>query len=151
MPTEATFDPALHDALVGCRREERADCKYRRHHHRRRARRAPRARYASATSGNGNGDGLAADVEHLEAFAFARACATARVPCARALGVANVVGSKGRAEWLAGHVGASEEAADVAWRALAAIATSLATPQNVHQSAVAGASVMPCTVTWFSL
>lgn len=62
----------------------------------------------------------AADVEHLEAFAFARACALAEVPCAIVLGVANVVGSRGRDEWRANHVEASRRAADLAARALLA-------------------------------
>lgn len=116
MPAEATFDQGLHDALVGA---------------------GARSVQIANTVGITTDDALAArlargsadaavDVEHLEAFAFARACAVARIPCAAALGVANVVGSKGRAEWLVGHARASQEAADVAWRALGAIMTSLA-------------------------
>ena len=66
------------------------------------------------------------DVEHLEAFAFARACARAGVPCGAALAVANAVGSTGRAEWLANHVRASASAADLAYDALDAIASALA-------------------------
>lgn len=49
--------------------------------------------------------------EHLEAFAFARACARAKVPAAVALGVANVVGAAGRAEWRANEAEASRRAA----------------------------------------
>ncbi|MDB4944065.1 MAG: 5-methylthioadenosine nucleosidase [Labilithrix sp.] len=60
----------------------------------------------------------AGDVEHLEAFAFARACAAGGVPCGVALGIANGVGSAGRGEWLANHVAASARAADVAWAAV---------------------------------
>lgn len=59
-----------------------------------------------------------AHVEHLEAFAFARACAAANVPCGIVLGIANVVGARGRAEWLANHVQASAAAGDVAFAAL---------------------------------
>ena len=117
MPAEATFDRGLHDALV-----------------RSGARSVQIANTVGITTDDALADrlarGCAADVEHLEAFAFARACASARVPCAAALGVANVVGAKGRAEWLAGHVRASQEAADLAWRALPAIMASLATART---------------------
>ena len=113
MPAEVAFDRGLHDALVGG---------------------GAKSVQIANTVGITTSDALAellatktaADVEHLEAFAFARACAAAQIPCAAALGVANVVGAKGRAEWLANHVRASQEAADVAWRALGAIITSLA-------------------------
>jgi futalosine hydrolase len=44
-----------------------------------------------------------AAVEHLEAFAVATACAAKGVPFAAVLGVANSVGSHGRAEWRAHH------------------------------------------------
>jgi nucleoside phosphorylase len=54
--------------------------------------------------------------EHLEAHGVAVACAAAGVPFACALGVANAVGSRGRAEWRANHVTASEAAARVALR-----------------------------------
>lgn len=64
------------------------------------------------------------DVEHLEAFAVARACSVHRVPCGVALGVANMVGSTGRAEWRQHHVEASKRAAEVAWSALATLVTS---------------------------
>jgi nucleoside phosphorylase len=66
-----------------------------------------------------------ADVEHLEAFGFARACAVAGLPCGALLGVANIVGSSGRAEWLADQTRASADAADLAWDALASIAVRL--------------------------
>jgi nucleoside phosphorylase len=61
-----------------------------------------------------------ADVEHLEAFAFARACAAHDIAGAIALGVANAVGSRGRAEWKANHVAMSARAAEVAYAAIAA-------------------------------
>ncbi len=113
MPAEVTFDRGLRDALVAAG-----------------ARSVQIANTVGITTSDALAESLAAktaaDVEHLEAFAFARACAAADIPCATALGVANVVGAKGRAEWLANHVGASQEAADVAWRALGAIVTSLA-------------------------
>jgi nucleoside phosphorylase len=114
MPADAVFDPGLHDALVaaGARSVQIANTVGITTDD------ALAARLARAPR---EGAGSGPDVEHLEAFAFARACAVARVPCAAALGVANVVGSKGRAEWLAGHERASDAAADVAWRALGAI------------------------------
>ena len=46
-------------------------------------------------------DDTGAHVENLEAFAVARACERANVPVAIVLGVTNVVGSSGRAEWRA--------------------------------------------------
>ncbi len=39
------------------------------------------------------------DAEHLEAYAVACACVNAKVPFACVLGVTNVVGSNGRAQW----------------------------------------------------
>jgi nucleoside phosphorylase len=109
MPVEATFDARLHDALVGA---------------------GAQSVHIANTVGITTDDALAArlarfgDVEHLEAFAFARACVAAGVPCGAALGVANVVGGRGRAEWLANHVSASAKAADVAYDALAALRMS---------------------------
>jgi len=61
-------------------------------------------------------------VEHLEAFAFARACARAAVPCGVVLGIANPVGSRGREAWLAHHVEASAAAGDLVTAALPALA-----------------------------
>jgi uridine phosphorylase len=58
------------------------------------------------------------DVEHLEAYAFVRACVRANVPCAVVLGIANVVGAKGRAEWRANHARASALAAETLAEAL---------------------------------
>lgn len=105
MPSDALFDGALHDALVAA---------------------GARSVQIANTLGITTEDELAVqlaaggfDVEHLEALSFARACARAGVPCGAALGIANVVGSKGRAEWLAGHVEASASAADLAYAALA--------------------------------
>lgn len=60
----------------------------------------------------------AADVEHLEAFAFACACAAHGIPFALALGVANPVGSQGREAWRANHGRASAAAAIVVARAV---------------------------------
>jgi nucleoside phosphorylase len=62
---------------------------------------AAASRIAAATS---------ADVEHLEAHGVAAACAAHAIPLAVVLGVANAVGSRGRAEWLANHVRAEEAA-----------------------------------------
>jgi len=65
-----------------------------------------------------------ADVEHLESFAFARACAAHSVRAAIALGVANRVGSSGLAEWRQHHVEASLRAAEIAWAAIRTTTTT---------------------------
>lgn len=57
-------------------------------------------------------------VEHLEAYGVARACQTASIRCAIVLGVANIVGAKGRDEWRANHVAASARAGEVAYEAI---------------------------------
>lgn len=110
MPAAASFDSTLHDTLVSA---------------------GAKSVQIANTVGITTSDALAArlaatgDVEHLEAFAFARACAAAEggpVPCVAALGVANAVGARGRDEWLANHESASAAAADLAWRAFAALA-----------------------------
>ncbi|MBX3188483.1 MAG: hypothetical protein KF819_15820 [Labilithrix sp.] len=106
MPSRAAFDAALHDALVAA---------------------GARSVHIANTVGITVDDALAAelggsgDVEHLEAFAFARACAAAGLACGVALGVANRVGSRGRDEWKATHERASARAAEVAYDALAAL------------------------------
>ncbi|HEY1954712.1 MAG TPA: hypothetical protein VGH28_03855 [Polyangiaceae bacterium] len=51
-----------------------------------------------------------AHVEHLEAFAVARACETAGVPFSAIFGVANIVGARGREEWRANHEAAAAAA-----------------------------------------
>lgn len=48
--------------------------------------------------------------EHLEVFGVAQACALTKTPFAAVLGIANVVGSRGRAEWQAHHQAASAAA-----------------------------------------
>jgi len=53
---------------------------------------------------------VGADVEHLEAHGVATACAARGVPFAVVLGVANLVGSRGRAEWLVHHLHAEAAA-----------------------------------------
>jgi futalosine hydrolase len=50
-------------------------------------------------------------VEHLEAFAVGIACAAKNVPFAAALGVANVVGTRGRSQWRENHASAGHGAA----------------------------------------
>lgn len=112
MPSHATFDRAVHDALVAA---------------------GARSVQIANTLGITTDDALAtrlarggSEVEHLEAFSFARACARADVPCGAALAVANAVGASGRAEWLATHERASASAADLAYEALGAIAAALA-------------------------
>lgn len=113
MPGEAALEVALHDALVAA---------------------GARSVQIANTVGITTDDALAArlaaagdDVEHLEAFAFARACVSAGVRCGVLLGIANVVGVSGRAEWLANHTSASARAAEVAWSARAALAELLRT------------------------
>ena len=54
--------------------------------------------------------GARCEVEHLEAFSVASACAAAAVPFAAALGVANMVGSQGREQWRRNNRAASEAA-----------------------------------------
>jgi nucleoside phosphorylase len=63
----------------------------------------------SVTTDDALGEKLAAfgDVEHLEAWAVARACEAESVACAVVLGIANSVGSIGREQWKANHVAAS--------------------------------------------
>jgi nucleoside phosphorylase len=108
MPAEAIFDAALRDALVAA---------------------GAKSVQIANTVGITTDDALASrlwragdhDVEHLEAFAFARACAAAELPCGVALGVANMVGARGREEWLANHVAASARAADVAFDGLGSV------------------------------
>jgi len=60
----------------------------------------------------------AAQVEHLEAYGVARACEQANVRCAIVLGISNLVGSEGRAQWRANHLSASAAAGALAARAL---------------------------------
>ncbi len=113
MPAETSLDGAVHDALVEA---------------------GARSVQIANTIGITVDDALAVrlaagaeEVEHLEAFAFARACASAGVRCGVVLGIANVVGSNGRAEWLANHTRASASAADLAWSARASLAVILRT------------------------
>jgi nucleoside phosphorylase len=54
--------------------------------------------------------GVGAEAEHLEAQGVAMACASRGVPFVSVFGVANLVGSAGRAEWLANHQRAEEAA-----------------------------------------
>lgn len=57
------------------------------------------------------------DLESLELAGVAAASLGAGVPCASVLGISNVVGSEGRAEWRANHVAAARAACDrvAAW------------------------------------
>ena len=64
------------------------------------------------------------EVEHLEAFAFARACAAHGVPATVVLGIANMVGSGGRAAWREHHVEASARAGELLARVLALLAAA---------------------------
>jgi nucleoside phosphorylase len=118
LPAEATFDADLHDALVaaGAKSVHIANA----------VGITTDDELAARLAGSGSTAGAPPDVEHLEVFGFARACAAAGLPCAVALGVANGVGARGRAEWLANHVRSSADAADLACDALAAICARLA-------------------------
>jgi nucleoside phosphorylase len=121
MVVAAPFDGALHDALVGA---------------------GARSVRIANTVGITTDDALAArladkgarHVEHLEAFGFARACAAASVPCAASLGIANHVGARGRAEWLANHAHASARAAEVALGALPALAVAMSSTRSARSS-----------------
>lgn len=81
---------------------------------------------ALTTLGITTADDLAAalaahgEVEHLEAFAVARAAESVGLPWCAVLAVANPVGSAGRAAWRAHHVDASARAAETAAAALLA-------------------------------
>jgi nucleoside phosphorylase len=108
MPTTAPLDAALHDALVAAG-----------------ATSAAIVNTLAITTDDTLAAALAVEggVEHLEAFAFARACAEAGIAANVALGVANVVGTSGRDQWRANHVAASASAARIACDAIASLAT----------------------------
>jgi nucleoside phosphorylase len=59
-------------------------------------------------------------VEHLEAFGVAVACAQSGVPFGAVLAVSNIVGRSARGEWLANHRACEANAASVVRRWLAA-------------------------------
>lgn len=61
-----------------------------------------------------------AAVEHLEAYSVARAAAARGIPFACVLGVANMVGSRGREEWLRHHQAAAVAVRDALLRGLQA-------------------------------
>lgn len=113
MPSDAVLDVAVHDALVAA---------------------GGRSVQIANTIGITVDDELAErlasrgdHVEHLEAFGFARACAAEGLRGGIALGVANAVGARGRAEWLANHVSASASAAVLIARALLELAAVVRT------------------------
>ncbi len=58
------------------------------------------------------------EVEHMEAYAVAFACAEAGVPFAAVLGIANRVGRDAHAEWLRNHAAVEASARTVAARLL---------------------------------
>jgi len=103
---DATFDPAMVDAVFSA---------------------GARPCAIANTLGITTDDALAtklavlATVEHLEAYAVARACHSLGVPCTVVLGIANEVGAKGRDQWRANHVQASARAAEMAFRSLSAL------------------------------
>jgi nucleoside phosphorylase len=65
-----------------------------------------------------------AAVEHMEAFAVARACESFGVPWGVVLGVANAVGRNARSEWRARHARAERAAARAAVELDAALSAS---------------------------
>jgi nucleoside phosphorylase len=100
MSTELTADPALGEALVA-RGGAFADV----------------ATTLAVTTDDALAARLAAftscQVEHLEAYGVAAACAAQGVPFVAALGVANPVGSRGREAWRQNHRSASAAAIGV--------------------------------------
>jgi nucleoside phosphorylase len=70
------------------------------------------------------------DVEHLELFAFGRACDASAVPWGAALGVANAVGAKGRDAWRENHELSSARAAEIAWEAMVRTSTTGRSPER---------------------
>jgi nucleoside phosphorylase len=133
MPLAEALDAALHDALVaaGAKSVQIANTIAVTIDDALAARAA--ASLASLASGEAGEAGEPARpalpaVEHLEAFAFARACARAGVAAGVALGVANVVGADGREAWRNNHVEASARAAAVAWTALVRTSTRARSP-----------------------
>ena len=66
----------------------------------------------------------ASQVEHLEAYGVAAACAARGVPFGAALGVANTVGARARDEWRAHHRTAAAAAVDVVLRCLGDLPSS---------------------------
>lgn len=112
---EVAIDPALRDALVAAG--------------------AKPARVANTIGVTTTDDAARCvarhgDVEHLEAFGVARACARAKVPCAIVLAIANDVAPGGRDQWKANHVAASARAAEVAWRAVEAFSRTSTTARS---------------------
>lgn len=109
MPGAVDLDRALHDALVA-----------------EGARSVRIANTAGITITDAHASRLLGDfdVEHLEAFGFARACAIAGVRCAIVLAVANPVGARGRGEWRANHDAASGRAGEAVHTALFRMSTT---------------------------
>lgn len=117
MPSSVDLDRALHDAIA-----ESVDG----------VKSVRIANTAGITVTDAHAARLAArgawNVEHLEAFGFARACAAAGVRCAVVLAIANPVGASGREAWRASHVSASARAADAAHAALVRMSTTAPLP-----------------------
>jgi nucleoside phosphorylase len=68
-----------------------------------------------------------ADVEHLEAFGVAAACAREEIACGVVLGIANIVGSSARGEWRTHHEAAGRAAVAVVAEWMASGARGLRT------------------------
>jgi futalosine hydrolase len=113
MSTEVNADPALRDAL-----------------HANGGHLADVATTLAVTTDDPLAARLAAftscQVEHLEAYGVAAACAAQGVPFVAALGVANRVGSRGREEWRQNHRAASAAAIAIVLKWMRAGAAGLA-------------------------
>jgi nucleoside phosphorylase len=89
VPTESRLSPTLASALCLAKVSPRADVA------------CPLAITASTKAGTAAAKLSGCALENLEAFAVARAAATAGVPFAAILGIANHVGAAGHREWKA--------------------------------------------------
>jgi len=84
------------------------------------------------------GQATGADVEQLETYGVASACASLNVPFACVLGVTNVVGSGGRSQWRDTHVTAAEAACRCVAHWLHAGAAGVPHRERLHASPRAG-------------
>ena len=118
MSTEVVADRALGDALIAAGGGRGG------------ATRADMATTLAVTTNDALAACLAAftscEIEHLEAYGVAAACAALGVPFVAALGIANRVGSLGREQWRQNHRAASAAAIDLLVGWIAAGAPGLA-------------------------
>jgi futalosine hydrolase len=100
LPTEATTDPALRDAIERAAVLPWANLA------------CPLAITRSLAAGRRAEAGAAPLLENLEAFAVARAAAAASLPFAAVVGVANAVGPRGHQQWKTSGAAAAARACD---------------------------------------